>query len=1054
MKRFGWSLPQLSLRKSHSRRSLSRSLPHGEVLEPRALMSATQPEMIDEGTVEVTGSEEVLEFGDPNSEFIAYQTFGGSVAPPAVSQFSSREEFGDYLVQRALAQYDGLFGQAAWFYRGPIYYAAADGVVAQAVPTQRVDHSETNVQVKGIDEGDLIENDGKHLYVLNGNDLLIMQASPVKEMQELSRTRFEGYAIAEYLDGDRLTVISQEYSYGGGGGIYYASFRFAPSATTTVVSTFDVSNPAKPTLEKQTRLDGNYVDSRAFNGQVHIITSNDLSLPAPEIDGTTTIEDPWRFFLDDVAFDTVPVAELATEPVAGPEIDDNGDSLPPIQVDTLKPEIRTIEVPKYESRDAYIARIQANLDSLIDSTLPKYESLVANGLAANGSISEIGSISRVTGVDSDSLLSVVSISTRDFQPGLDSSSSVLTNWTNGIHANGEHLYVFSPDYNSGTAQTHILEFSWANGERQIELIGSGVVNGTLQNQFSADEHNGRLRIATTTFNYNSDTGAFSQANNLTVLENIDGTLTQVGAVEDFAAGERIYSVRFDGDRAFVVTFRQVDPLFVFDLSDPAAPVITGELKVPGYSSFLQVIDDNHLLAIGRSTDTQSVKVALYDISDPAAPREVDEDILPRWTWSVAEWDSKAVGWFASHQTLAIPTSGYDYETGWHNELMVFHIDVSASGESAIELTGSVADDGYINRSAYIENTLYTISSNSVIATDINSPKHVLGQFDYSYEPNIATLSIKPIYTETDDGASDWEYVDAPETLAEAENALTLAAVNVITNQVRISLLEEGGQINIVAKGDDLRISKVGHGRQDVSLTDATSLLIEGTDKSDKINLDLTRLNVPSLAAISVSGGDGSDRIAVIGMNKAYAGSLTLDGGDGNDVLNVAAGIKQSVGLFGGDGNDSLSGGSGNDTLEGAAGNDELRGNNGNDLLIGGDGNDTLRGNDGNDTLGGGLGNDKLYGGNGNDAISGGDGNDTAYGDAGNDTLLGDAGNDQLYGGAGRDLVLGGDGDDLVNGGDAADTLSGGSGRNIVIGLRSEIFKTFTFSAEWLDLLNR
>ena len=1050
MKRFIWCLPKVSIGNSRSRRNQIRSLVQSEVLEPRALMSATQPEMIDEEIVEVTGSEEVLEFGDPDMDFIAYQTLGGSFTPPAVSQFTSREEFGDYLVQRALAQYDGLFGQAAWFYRGPIYYAAADGVLAQAVPTQRVDHSETNVQVNGIDEGDLIENDGKHLYVLNGNDLLIMQAYPAGEMKELSRTRFEGYAIAEYLDGDRLTVISQEYSYGGGGGgIYYSSMiRFAPTSTTTVVSTFDVSNPSKPTLEKQTRLDGHYVDSRAFNGQVHIITSNDISLPAPEIDGTTTIENPWYYFADDVAYETVPIEEVEESIVDGPVSDQM--KIAPI---TLSVEVQTIEVPKYESREAYVARIQANLDSLIDSALPKYESLVANGLAANGAISEVGAISRVTGVDSDSLLSVVSINTRDFEPGLDSSSSVLANWTNGIHANGEHLYVFSPDYSSGSTQTHILEFSWANGEREIELIGNGVVNGTLLNQFSADEHDGRLRIATTTFNYNSETGAFTQANNVTVLENVGGTLTQVGAVEDFAPGERIYSVRFDGDRAFVVTFRQVDPLFVFDLSDPAAPVITGELKVPGYSSYLQVIDDNYLLAIGRSTDTQAVKVALYDISDPANPTEVDEDILPSWTWSVAEWDSKAVGWFAAHETLAIPTSGYDYESGYHNELMVFHIDVSATGEAAIELTGSVADDGYINRSAYIANTLYTISNNSVIATDINSPKHVLGQFDFSYEPYLATLSIKPIYTETDDGASDWEYVDAPETLEEAENVLTLAAVNVITNQVRVTLLEEGGQINIVAKGDDLRISKVGKGRQDVSLTDATSLLIEGTDKGDKINLDFTRLNVSSLQEINVSGDGGSDRIAVVGVNKAYVGSLALEGGDGNDVLNVAAGIKQSVGLFGGDGNDSLSGGSGNDTLEGAAGNDELRGNTGNDLLIGGDGNDTLRGNDGNDTLGGGLGNDKLYGGNGNDAISGGDGNDSAYGDAGDDTVLGDAGNDQLYGGAGRDIVLGGDGDDFVDGGASSDTLSGGSGRNVVLGLRSEINKAFTFSADWLDLLN-
>lgn len=1052
MKRFRWSLPRLASPKFHARRKLGHRLVRSEVLETRALMSATQPELITEEPgeeVDVTSTEEVLEDFDPNVIFYSMQTFGST--PPAVSQFSSREEFGDYLLERALQQYDGLFGQAAWFYRGPVYYMRADGNIAQALPAETVDHSETNVQVDGVDEGDLIENDGQHLYVLNGNDLLIMQAYPAGEMRELSRTRFEGYAIAEYLDGDRLTVISQEYSYGGGGfggGIFASSIRFAPTSTTTVVSTFDVSNRAKPTLEKQTRLDGYYVDSRAFNGQVHVITSNDLSLPSPEIDGTTTIEDPWYYFMEDVAFETVEVDASVENRVASSMIvaDDAFTS--------IKPGTRLIEVPKYETREAYIARIQANLDELIDSVLPRYESLASNGLAANGAISEFTAISRVTGLDSDSLLSVVSIDTRDSQPGLNSSSSVLANWTNGIHANGEHLFVFSPDYSSGAAQTRILEFSWANGEREIELIASGVVDGTLLNQYSADEHDGRLRIATTTSSFDSETGVFSQTNNLAVLENIDGVLTQVGAVEGFADGERIYSVRFDGDRAFVVTFRQIDPLFVFDLRDPTAPVITGELEVPGYSSYLQVIDENHLLAIGRSTDTQAVKVALYDISDPANPTEVDEDILPRWTWSVAEWDAKAVGWFASQQTLAIPTSGYDYESGWHNELMVFRIDVSASGESAIELTGSVADDGYIVRSAYIEDVLYTISSNSVIASDVNNPEEVVGQFDFEYLPYLATLSIDPIYTETDDGASDWEYIDAPETLEEAEDAMILAAVNVFTNQVRVSLLEEGGQINVVARDENLRISKLGHGRQDISLTDATSLLLEGTGTGDRLTLDLTRMNVPTLSEIIVSGGDGADHIALAGVNGAYSGSLTLDGGDGSDVLSASIRVRQGVQFTGGTGNDSLSGGSGNDTLDGGVGRDDLRGNNGNDLMFGGDGDDVLRGNNGDDTIGGGAGNDRIYGGSGNDGVSGGDGNDSIEGEAGNDTLLGDSGNDQVRGGAGKDIALGGDGNDLVDGGDGAgDTLSGGEGRDVVRGLRSEINEAFAFTADWLDLLN-
>ena len=1050
MKRVVWSISSVCSRFRAKRRASRGPQLRSEVLEVRTLMSAAQLVVqapVDPGT---SGEPVDGQIDDSNPDVIFYNMAGGA-APSAIANFTSREEFGNYLLNRALSNYDGLFGQPAWWYRGPIYYLDGGPVAMASDSLKTVDHSETNVQVTGVDEGDMIENDGQHLFVLNGNQLVILQAYPAGQMKELSRLQFEGYASAEYLDGTRLTVISQEYSYnGGGGGFFGAAIRFAPTATTTVVSTFDVSNPSKPVLDKQTRVDGYYVDSRAINGQVHLITSNDLALPAPQTDGTTTIEEPIYYYDGRSAF-TEEYTVVSSDSLNITTTDEQ--PIDELTLVTLKPVIQKIEVPVYESRDAYIARVQANLDSLIDQVLPRYESVSSNGLAAGGAISEISAISRVNGADSDSMLSVISIDTRSSQPGLVSSSSVLASWTNGIYANQDHLYVFSPTYNDGTSQTQILEFAWANGDREIQLLGSGVVDGTLLNQFSADEHNGNLRIATTTFNYDSETGAFSQANNLTILENVNGELTPIGSVDGFADGERIYSVRFDGDRAFVVTFRQVDPLFVFDLADPTAPAIAGELHVPGYSSYLQVIDQNHLLAVGRSTETQSTKVSLYDISDPAAPTLIDEDVLPHWTWSLAEWDSKAVGWFASKETLAIPVYGYDYETGSHNELLVFHVDVNQSGESAIQATGSISDDGYITRSSYIENVLYTISSNSVIASDINNPKHILGQVDFQYDPTAAVLTIEPVFTETDDGASDWEYLNAPETLTEAENMLTLAAVNLITGQVRVSLLEEGGQLNLSLRGEDLRITKAGHGHQDVSLGDATSLRIDGTSQDDRLSLDFSRVNSPNLTEIVVNGLEGADRVTLTSVNRKFVGSLTLDGGDGKDTIIVASTIKSGVQLLGGDGDDILVGGSGNDTADGGAGRDDLRGNIGNDLLRGGDGNDTLNGGAGDDTIGGGAGNDRINGSFGNDALAGGDGNDLIYGDSGNDTLLGEAGNDLLRGDAGRDVVLGGDGDDNVDGGADKDTVSGGSGHNLVRGLRSEINAAFTYSADWLDLLN-
>ncbi len=988
---------------------------------------------------------------DSNPDVIFYNMAGGG-APSAISNFSSREEFGNYLLNRALSRYDGMFGQPAWWYRGPIYFRG--GVFeAQSVPapSASVDHSETNVQVKGVDEGDMIENDGQHLFVLNGNELVILQAYPAGQMKELSRLHFDGYATAEYLDGTHLTVISQEYSFnennGFGGGVFNAAIRFAPSATTTVVSTFDVSNASKPVLANQTRVDGYYVDSRAINGQVHLITSNEISLPAPQTDGTTTIEEPIYYyggpmFAEDAVVSSSSLKIAASSAPVSDSFVPNGE-----------PVTQKIEVPVYESREAYIARVQTNIDTLIDQVLPHYQSVSSNGLGVSGAISEVSAISRVNDADSDSMLSVVSIDTRSSQPGLVSSSSVLASWTNGIYANQDHLYVFSPVYGDGTTQTRILEFAWATGDREIQLLGSGTVDGTLLNQFSADEYNGNLRIATTTFSYDSETGTSSQSNNLTVLENVDGELTPIGSVDGFAEGERIYSVRYDGDRAFVVTFRQVDPLFVFDLSDPTTPAIVGELQVPGVSSYLQVIDHDHLLAIGRSTQSQSTKVTLYDISDPAAPTVIDEDVLPHWTWSLAEWDSKAVGWFASKQTLAIPVYAYDWETGSHNELLVFHIDVNQTGESAIQATGSVSDDGYISRSAYIENVLYTVSNNSVIASDINDPTHLLGQVDYQYDPTVAVLKIKPVFTEIDDGASDWRYLNAPRTLAEANKLLDLAAVNVVTGQVRISLLDEGSPLNFTVRGQDLRITKSGVGNQQVALGDATSLRIDGTNKNDRLSLDFTRMIAPNLTEIVVNGLGGADRITLNGMNRSYAGSIVIDGGAGNDSLIVSSGITQGVQLLGGDGSDTLNGGSGNDTLDGGGGRDDLRGNVGNDLIRGGDDNDTLNGGAGDDTIGGGAGNDRINGGTGNDALAGGDGNDSIYGDSGNDTLLGEAGNDLLRGDAGKDLLLGGDGDDNIYGGADADTVFGGSGRNLVRGSRSEIVAAFTFSADWLDLLN-
>ena len=153
---------------------------------------------------------------------------------------------------------------------------------------------------------------------------------------------------------------------------------------------------------------------------------------------------------------------------------------------------------------------------------------------------------------------------------------------------------------------------------KLALGGKGEVPGRVHDQFSLDEHNGYLRVATTTFDQ-------PRLNHVFILEDAGDELVEVGSVRDLAPTERIYSMRYDGDRAWMVTFRESDPVFSLDLSDPTNPQVTGELKIPGFSDYLQLIDENHLLAIGRgATSTgraQEVQVSLFDVSDMTELKE-------------------------------------------------------------------------------------------------------------------------------------------------------------------------------------------------------------------------------------------------------------------------------------------------------------------------------------------------------------------------------------------------------------------------------------------------
>jgi uncharacterized secreted protein with C-terminal beta-propeller domain len=243
-------------------------------------------------------------------------------------------------------------------------------------------------------------------------------------------------------------------------------------------------------------------------------------------------------------------------------------------------------------------------------------------------------------------------------------------------------------------------------------VARGDVHGWLLNQFSIDEKDGYLRVATTTGWSNPESAVYV----------LDSDLAVFGSLTKLAPNERIYSARFLGDTLYMVTFRQIDPFFVIALDDPAHPRVLGELKNPGFSSYLHPVDEDHVLGIG--SENGCVKISLYNVSDPTNPTEQSKYVLPHWSSSIAAYDHKAVLFDFEKGLLVIPVSISSYEelySNWTYWMGAYIFDVSTG--NGVSVKGTVAHGGpygydSVLRALYIGDTLYTVSPSTVKATSL------------------------------------------------------------------------------------------------------------------------------------------------------------------------------------------------------------------------------------------------------------------------------------------------------------------------------------------------
>lgn len=304
-----------------------------------------------------------------------------------------------------------------------------------------------------------------------------------------------------------------------------------------------------------------------------------------------------------------------------------------------------------------------------------------------------------------------------------------------VYCSENNLYLTRPIYNSEYRRNNIEIYKLELNNSKVTMKANGKVEGYINDQFSLDEFDGNLRIATTVikepFRYDEETDEYIDEITTNRVYILDENLEELGRTEDLADGERIYAVRFMGKIGYVVTFEQVDPLFVLDLSDPKKPEVKGQLKIPGYSSYLHPYDETHVIGIGYNTKDNgyggvantNMKMSMFDISDLNNPTEMfNVSIGLDYAYSDLLHDHKALFYKASDNLIGFAYNTYSYEGNskdyWSFD--IFHIDLEKGFERFARFSQRHDYRTNIKRMIYIGDTLFGLSSNKVTSYDLNT----------------------------------------------------------------------------------------------------------------------------------------------------------------------------------------------------------------------------------------------------------------------------------------------------------------------------------------------
>jgi hypothetical protein len=501
--------------------------------------------------------------------------------------------------------------------------AASGGAAGTSGAT---DYSTTNTQVASVDEADYVKNDSNTIFVLSSDGLHVIDAWPAAETHEVAHLTLTGEPRRLYLLDNRLVVYTrvQANTTSGGAGssnpsdqgcTYGYNCRFSSEGGHTLVIVFDVTNPAAPAELVRYEMSGGYVDSRRIGSIVYSVVHDTGATQIPGLDYTL----------------------LATS------------------YDDLQ--------TKFNQR---VADNDAKIDNTSDAYFLPWSNITKPGATATLD----SNCQHALAAQNAQGGSFVSLNAFDLTKLQSQTRTVLGSSPGYVYSSPTALYMavdrtYERDFSSGSYYSYsyyqptdsfVHKFT-LNGT-DTSYVGSVTLPGHILNQFAMDENNGVLRVASTK-GWVPDPSVTSS---LTTFGEQSGKFAQLGQIGGIAPQEDIRSVRFDGNRGFVVTFKKTDPLFVFDLTDPAKPKTLGELLIPGFSTYMQPLDTNHMLAIGFTADDQGsyaffngIQIQIFDVTDLANPKLAQKTVIgTRGSNSEALTNHLAFNYFAPKKMLALP----------------------------------------------------------------------------------------------------------------------------------------------------------------------------------------------------------------------------------------------------------------------------------------------------------------------------------------------------------------------------------------------------------------